>query len=193
MHAREYITMQIVMRQLCDALDALNGYASTYRGISTAELLRGLTIHFVPNSNPDGVAISQFGLAGVKNPVLRAQVAAMSDGDLEQWKANANGVDLNRNFDADWYEFVGSPQPSPERYKGTFPGSEPEAAALIRLTQNYHIKRAISYHHLRRVDLLVLQAKRQRPCRVGEICKRNCRRYGLPSRRRLYRCRRGRL
>ncbi|MBQ6298536.1 MAG: hypothetical protein IJK81_12795 [Selenomonadaceae bacterium] len=145
MHAREYITTQIVMRQLCESLDALNGNGDTYRGISAAELLRGLTIHFVPNSNPDGVAISQFGLAGVNNPELRAKVAAMSD-DLEQWKANANGVDLNRNFDADWHEFIGEPYPGSERYKGSYPGSEPEAAALIRLTQDYHIKRAISYH-----------------------------------------------
>ena len=145
MHAREYITVQIVMRQLCESLDALNGYGGTYRGIPTAELLRGLTIHFVPNSNPDGVAISQFGLAGVKNDFLRDKVAAMSD-DLEQWKANANGVDLNRNFDADWHEFIGAPYPASERYKGTFPGSEPEAASLISLTRDYHLKRVISYH-----------------------------------------------
>ena len=145
MHAREYITMQVVMRQLCESLDALNGNGGTYRGISAAELLQGLTIHFVPDSNPDGVAISQFGLSGIKNPTIRQQVSAMS-GDLEQWKANARGVDLNRNFDADWAEFVGSPYPAPERYKGNYPGSEPEAAALINLTQDYHIKRAISYH-----------------------------------------------
>lgn len=145
MHAREYITMQVVMRQLCESLAALNGQGGTWRGMDTAQLLQGLTIHFVPDSNPDGVAISQFGLNGVKNPSLRAQVAAMSD-DLEQWKANANGVDLNRNFDAGWHEFVGEPYPCSERYKGTSPGSEPEAAALIRLTKDYHIKRAISYH-----------------------------------------------
>lgn len=143
MHAREYITVQVVMRQLCETLQALNG--GNYRGISTAELLQGVTIHFVPNSNPDGVAISQFGLSGINNDSIRRQVAEMS-GDLEQWKANARGVDLNRNFDAGWYEFGGSPYPAPERYKGTFPGSEPEAAALIRLTQDYKIKRAISYH-----------------------------------------------
>lgn len=53
---------------------------------------------------------------------------------------------MNRNFDAGWYEFAGSPAPSSERYKGTYPGSEPEAAALIRLTQDYQLKRAISYH-----------------------------------------------
>ncbi|MBR1647028.1 MAG: hypothetical protein IJ685_09660 [Selenomonadaceae bacterium] len=145
MHAREYITTQIVMRQLCESIDAVNG-GGTYRGISVAELFQGLTIHFVPNSNPDGVAISQFGLSAVKNDSIRSRVSAMNTGDLEQWKANANGVDLNRNFDADWNEFVGSPAPAPDRYKGTYPGSEPEAAALISLTQNSHIKRAISYH-----------------------------------------------
>lgn len=145
MHAREYITTQVVMRQLCESLFALNGQVSTYRGVDVSQLLQGLTIHFVPNSNPDGVAISQFGLDGIKNPSIRNKIAAMTD-DFEQWKANANGVDLNRNFDAGWYEFVGVAYPGPERYKGSYPGSEPEAAALIRLTQDYHIKRAISYH-----------------------------------------------
>ncbi len=142
MHAREYITMQIVMRQLCETL---NPTGASYRGVPAAELLQGVTIHFVPDSNPDGVAISQFGLNGIKNPSIRNSVAAMTD-DFEQWKSNANGVDLNRNFDAGWHEYVGSTYPGSERYKGTSPGSEPEAAALIRLTQDYHIKRAISYH-----------------------------------------------
>lgn len=145
MHAREYITTQTVMRQLCEAIDAVNGYGGTYRGVPDSELLQGVTIHFVPLSNPDGVAISQFGLNGINNESIRSQVAAIG-GDYEQWKANARGVDLNRNFDAGWYEFVGSPRPAADRYKGTSPGSEPEAAALIKLTQDYHIKRAISYH-----------------------------------------------
>ena len=145
MHAREYITVQVVMRQLCESLDALNNRGN-YRGVPVSELLEGLAIHFVPNSNPDGVAISQFGLNALNNPALRARVAAMGSSDYEQWKANANGVDLNRNFDAGWYEFVGSPAPSTERYKGTAPGSEPEAAALIALTKNYPVKRTISYH-----------------------------------------------
>ncbi|MBR5913024.1 MAG: hypothetical protein IKZ58_01490 [Selenomonadaceae bacterium] len=145
MHAREYITTQVVMRQLCEAIDVLNGGGGTYRGISDAELLKGVTIHFVPLSNPDGVSISQFGLSGINNDSIRNQVASMG-GDYVQWKANARGVDLNRNFDAGWYEFGGSSYPSSERYKGTAPGSEPEAAALISLTQDYHIKRAISYH-----------------------------------------------
>ena len=147
MHAREYITVQVVMRQLCETLDALNSGNGSYRGISAEELLQGVTIHFIPNDNPDGVAISQFGPVAINNEMIRRQVEEMIGYDgYEQWKANALGVDLNRNFDAGWYEFNGSAYPAPERYKGTSPGSEPEAAALIRLTQDYHIKRAISYH-----------------------------------------------
>lgn len=145
MHAREYITTQIVMRQLCDAIDAANGFGGSYKGVAAQELLQDVTIHFVPMSNPDGVSISQFGLDGVKNPELRAKVSAMSS-NLTEWKANAAGVDLNRNFDAGWQEFRGSLSPSSERYKGAFPGSEPEAAALINLVQNYPVKRTISYH-----------------------------------------------
>ena len=147
MHAREYITTQVVMRQLCDALRVrTGGDASAYRGVSRKSLLESVTVHFVPLNNPDGVAISQFGLGGVHREQLRKAVASMAGNDYEQWKANAVGVDLNRNFDAGWQEFGGSPIPASERYKGAYPGSEPEAAALIDLTKRYPIRRAISYH-----------------------------------------------
>ena len=148
MHAREYITTQLVMRQLCDVIDVLNGVSkeTTYRDISKKNLLENVTIHFIPMNNPDGVSISQFGLSGIRNVNLRQKVFEMYSGDYSQWKANAVGVDLNRNFDADWQNFVGSRYPAAERYKGAYPGSEPEAASLIDLTTQYHIRRAISYH-----------------------------------------------
>ncbi|MCI5604275.1 MAG: peptidase [Clostridia bacterium] len=146
MHAREYITSQVVMRQLCDCIDALNGYGGEYNGIPINELLEGVTIHFIPMSNPDGVAISQFGLDGIRSEIVRHNIASMGSTDYEQWKANANCVDLNRNFDAGWDEYTGSGRSSSDRYKGEFPGSEAESAALIYLTQNCDIKRSIGYH-----------------------------------------------
>lgn len=146
MHAREYITSCVVMKQLCDCIDAVNGYGGEYNGIATKELLSGATIHFVPMSNPDGVTISQVGLDGLKNDKVKEYVRCISNGNYVQWKSNANGVDLNRNFDAGWNEFTGSGKPSSERYKGTAPGSELESAALINLTEKYKFKRTISYH-----------------------------------------------
>lgn len=147
MHAREYITSQVVMRQLCATIDALNGYGvKEYKGIPIKELLKDVTIHFIPMSNPDGVAISQFGLAGIRSEMVQNKIKSMNVYDYEQWKSNAAGVDLNRNFDADWDSYVGTSKPSSERYKGISPGSEVESSALIRLTQNCNIKRTISYH-----------------------------------------------
>lgn len=141
MHAREYITTKLVMLQLVDFLSRYND--------------EDVLLHIVPMVNPDGVAISQFGLNGINSEEIRnhIEVIAQSDGcsanDLyymRKWKANANGVDLNRNFDALWNEYQGTPHPSSERYKGEFPGSEPEVAALIKLTQENEIKKTVSYH-----------------------------------------------
>lgn len=146
MHAREYITSQVVMRQLCECIDAVNGYKTEYKGIRTDELLSGITIHFIPMSNPDGVAISQFGMDGILTDAVKNNIISMGSGDYEQWKANANGVDLNRNFDAGWDDYIGEPQPSSDRYKGEYPGSETESEALINLTKECTFKRTISYH-----------------------------------------------
>lgn len=141
-HAREYITTKLVMLQIVDLLDSMK---------EDEDFL----IHFIPMVNPDGVSISQLGLNGIKNDFVRDQIEeiAQNDGNtidnreyLRQWKANANGVDLNRNFDAMWDEYEGTSLPSSDHYKGIYPGSENEANCLIRLTQNYPIKKTISYH-----------------------------------------------
>ena len=51
--------------------------------------------------------------------------ASLSDNDyLEQWKSNANGVDLNRNFDALWDSYADpagdaeNREKRPERIRG---------------------------------------------------------------------------
>ena len=147
MHAREYITSQIVMRLLCKTINGVLGSENDYNGVPVKELLKDVCIHFVPVSNPDGMAISQFGLNGLNKGSVRENVSSMSAYEgYEQWKSNANGVDLNRNFDADWADYIGTGIPSAERYKGAYPGCENESKALITLTQRCNMKRTISYH-----------------------------------------------
>ncbi len=49
---------------------------------------------------------------------------------------NANGVDLNRNFDCGWDDYAGGDdvyQPWDFDYKGPYPGSEPESRIVMRL------------------------------------------------------------
>ena len=84
-------------------------------------------VYFVPLCNPDGVEI-----ALTREPL---------------WKANARGVDLNVNFDADWGGGVQNVrEPGSENYIGPHPASEPEVQALIDFTRAVKPKATIAYH-----------------------------------------------
>lgn len=153
-HAREYITSQLVMKQTEAYLRHIAS-DDFYGGMRYRRLWRCVQIHVLPMVNPDGIAISQGGLDGLLTEKARERVRAIArlddrsaDGDyLTRWKANANGVDLNRNFDALWENYQGpAGHPSADHYKGEKPGCEPESAAMIRLTETEAFDRTISYH-----------------------------------------------
>ena len=146
-HAREYITTKLVMKQLDDFLyQYTNG--QSFAGKTYKELLADTALHIIPMVNPDGVSIAQYGPDAISNPNVRNSIMSMvAPGyNFSQWKANARGVDINRNFDALWSEYQGSPAPAPEMYKGEYPGCEEESKALIAVTTNYNVVRTISYH-----------------------------------------------
>lgn len=153
-HAREYITCQLVMKQTVTFLQKLVKN-DTYESQTYRQLLEGSAIHVVPMINPDGISISQFGLGGIQNDSVLEQVKNIAQMDgaspegsyLTRWKSNANGVDLNRNFDALWEQYNDNKgRPSSDHYKGTNPGSEIESAALIQLTEEENFSRIITYH-----------------------------------------------
>lgn len=117
----------------------------------SSELRDDVAVHFIPMVNPDGVTLCQEGTGGLQTEEAKTTVASICQKnnfhDYEQWKANAEGTDINRNFDAGWDEYnSGAQQKAPDHYKGEYPGSSPEAAGLIQLTQNYGFDRTISYH-----------------------------------------------
>ena len=145
-HAREYITTKLVMMLTYDFLYSYQN--------------QDVLIHIVPMVNPDGVSISQLGKSGIRTDKAYRRITEIATLDnssvdnsnyLRLWKANANGVDLNRNFDALWDSYQGAGHPSADMYKGTSPGCEPEAAALSKLTQENPIKKTISYHTMGQV------------------------------------------
>ena len=153
-HAREYITAQLVMRQLVQLLSdqSTNG---GYENIAVRELLSNTEIHFIPMANPDGISISQLGLEGLHTEAVRETVRqiaakdgkALTESYLRQWKSNANGVDLNRNFDARWESYndhLG--HASADHYKGTAPECELESKALADLTRQFQFDATLSYH-----------------------------------------------
>ena len=81
-HGMEYLTV------LC-ALRFANEYAAKKRN-------QGLLI--VPCVNPDGTEIA---LHGAKS-ACRYEKFVRNTGDEKRWQANARGVDINHNFEADW-------------------------------------------------------------------------------------------
>ena len=156
-HGREYITSNLVMKQI----EYIVAYADNgcFDGQRLSTWLNDVCIHFVPMINPDGVSISQFGTAGVRNqsliPILEQAYAndlALQRTTLDyetyltRWKANARGVNLNDNFNA----LTGNIEyrtnaPSGDIYYGT-PGSEPETKAMQQLIDSRHFKAIINYH-----------------------------------------------
>ena len=156
-HAREYMTSQLVMKQLEFYLAYEKN--AQYHDNAVSELLDKVCIHLVPMANPDGIAISQYGLDGIRDARIADKVQEWYRRDfdsgvtsyrladyLKYWKANANGVDLNRNFSYGFTEYKGAADPGAQKYKGTEAGSEAETRALMRLTKEVRPVLTISYH-----------------------------------------------
>lgn len=158
-HAREYMTPLLVMKQLEYGLHFYD--RGNYADRSLNDMFQQVAIHYVPMVNPDGVAISQFGTGAIRSDALRQQVldcyaadtasgrtTAMLERYLTVWKSNARGVDLNQNFPANWDLVTTAEHPSYAAYKGEAPLSEPESQALANLTLSRSWALTISYHSM---------------------------------------------
>ena len=157
-HGREYMTTQLVMRQL--AYYCATYETGSYNGMSYREIFDRTCFVLVPMVNPDGVSISQLGLEGLRSQTLQEQIRSIYNADvaagytssdfatyLIRWKANANGVDLNRNYTPGWESVTDRTAPSSDFFKGYAPGDQPEAQALMTvINQLSNPRLALSYH-----------------------------------------------
>lgn len=159
-HGREYLTPLLVMKQAEFYLTYYD--EGNTNGFTFASLFDRYCFYLVPMSNPDGIMLSQEGLKSIPNAALSSaiQAAYFADRDngltkaksvneyLTEWKANANAVDLNRNFDAFWSSVnTGMPRPSHKNYKGESAASEPETRALSHLVESLPKLRAVLCIH----------------------------------------------
>lgn len=155
-HGREYMSSQLLMEQTAEFLTRFYKGEERYRGKTYGELLEGKAIHLVPMANPDGVMISQQGPAAIRDKELSQLVWEIGEREggrnpcgpyYKQWKANARGVDLNRNFDALWEKYRDDKgRPAREGWKGKAPEDQEESKALADLTRKERFRRTISYH-----------------------------------------------
>ena len=122
-----------------------------YNGKTPRELLADTDLYVIPMLNPDGIAISMDGLEGLESVALRENVLGIYERQLLEgateltqgeylrvWKANANGVDLNRNFlfeNTGMEYLTGVDAPANEEYAGDRGAPEAETAAYRALIE----------------------------------------------------------
>ena len=148
-HPREWLTSLLLLRFaeiLCASLDS----GAQVRGIDCRKALLGRGIIIIPAINPDGVEIVLRGGSAALG--LEEEIGRLCGGDFSVWNANARGVDLNHNYDAGWdilrqLEIAdGIDGPSPRRFGGTAPESEPETQALVALCEKYSFRHVMAFH-----------------------------------------------
>ena len=148
-HGREYLTPLLVMKQLEFYLAYYD--VGDFNGFRYAELFENFCFYVVPMTNPDGIMLAQEGIYSIADAAMRQRIIDTFYRDyqdkytqqtaineyLKIWKANANAVDLNRNFDALWSSVnTGMSRPSHKNYKGPQAESEPETRAMADLTES---------------------------------------------------------
>ncbi len=162
-HAREYCTTHLVMMQAEYYLKYY--YQGYYKNVDYRDLFDEICIVLMPMQNPDGVDLCIFGPSCINDLLLRTKIHMMCDRETEEflktdgdynsnfyrrWKANAVGVDLNRNYPFGWEETNDYDVPASSGYKGPEPFSEIETQVqkqvLEKLMEEKDVVFAISYH-----------------------------------------------
>lgn len=128
-HAREYVSSQVVLNLL-------------------KEYNYDIGCYFLPMLNPDGVRLSMDGIFWIKNKEYREFLLKLNNNkyDFSLWKANAIGVDLNVNFNAEWAKskFIKN-YPNGGGYIGERSNSY-ENKYLIDFLENKQFFASLSYH-----------------------------------------------
>ena len=146
-HASEYISTAYLMYMI-DQYSYAYKTSGTYNGFDLKKILDGVTFCMVPMVNPDGVNLVQNGPDSVLDVSAVSQIAENDSHfiDYSCWKANINGVDLNRNFDNNWYVSRPVISPASKLFKGYYPVSENETKAIVNYINTNMCWAFISFH-----------------------------------------------
>lgn len=151
-HAREWLTTTLNMYMIEQYAKAYTE-GRRFEGYDVRDILGKTKIWFVPMVNPDGVTLQQTGLQSFPTSAHKALIA-MNDGsrNFKRWKANAQGVDPNRQYDVNWKEILNNyAYPHWMGHKGTAPMTAKENQAMIAFTYEIDPEIAVSYHSAGRI------------------------------------------
>ena len=148
-HGIEWLTSLLLLKFTKNLAIAYEN-EKTISGFNVREILKNKKLIIIPELNPDGIEISLKGASACGK--YKVQNFESCKGDFSFWSANARGVDINHNFNADWYTLreaekeAGIDSPSPSRYGGLFPESEPESSAITKLCRGIPVDMLITFH-----------------------------------------------
>ncbi|MDR2074222.1 MAG: M14 family metallocarboxypeptidase [Oscillospiraceae bacterium] len=133
-HGSEWLTILILIKFLNDLLK---------EGSESATCI-------IPCVNPDGteIAISGANSSGKYKDL----VEKISPNKTECWQANARGVDINHNFDANWENLRkmeienNITGPAATRFGGKSPESELETKAICDFCRKFNVKKVFAFH-----------------------------------------------
>ncbi len=140
-HAREGLSVSYLLRCMEEFCEAYQSPTGRYEEFNMRNLLSVYTLYLLPLANPDGLEI----VGGRAEP--NVAITYPEKATLNDYKANANGVNLNRNFPFLW-EQIDLPATGghSEYYKGPAAASEPETRALMSLCEKEDFMWLTSVH-----------------------------------------------
>ena len=149
-HANEWITSLITM-MFVEKYLYLYKYEENYKGYDIRNLWNNVSLYIVPMVNPDGVNLCLKDKKIIYNNYYK-EIWGDYINEIENWKANIRGVDLNLNYPAGWYQALkiktkkGIIKPGPRDYVGPNAISEIETKNMIKFTDLIRFDMTISLH-----------------------------------------------
>ena len=123
-HGMEWITSAMLMRFVKDYL-LCEKENKPLGGFLPQKLSQNASLYIIPMVNPDGVELATGGM-------VEKDMEQINPGsDFRRWQANANGVDLNHNYDALWQKSKSMEQEYGIFIYHGFEGKEPPLSLKI--------------------------------------------------------------
>ena len=142
-HGLEYLTSAFIVKFIEEYASCIESGNEMF-GYSPKALSEITTLYAIPMVNPDGVDIAIHGI-DITNPHHRRLVSTVGIHSFNKvWQANANGVDINHNYNAGWR--VVEARPGPTRYSGPYSESEPETKAIVEFVRNTDFDMLMAFH-----------------------------------------------
>lgn len=171
-HGSERLTTNLLLKFTEDICFALKS-GEPLGGYKISRALSGRGVIIIPRVNPDGAEISLYGAASAGK--MANDVIKSARGKTEKWNANARGVDINHNFNADWQNVKNAERaagilvPGPSKFGGYHPASEPETLAVTGVCLTHNIRHALAFHS--QGEVIYADCGKIKPARMQKIAE----------------------